>query len=128
MKEEKNNTLFIIALIGILIFVFWPTIEQTVMPLAEPAKELTITIVNQSEQVQSVIMPEPPTIQPQPVQQAQPVEPALGEIQNIAPQFVPADAQEIEFWEACAAGQAAGRRVSPRCPANAARALAEAGR
>ena len=128
MKEEKSNTLFIIALIGILVFMFWPTIKQTVMPLVEPARELTITIVNQSEQVQSVIMPELPAIQPQPVQQAQPVEPALGEIQNIAPQIAPADEQEIEFWTACAAGQAAGRRVSPRCPANAARALAEVGR
>ena len=72
MKEEKSNTLFIIALIGILIFMFWPTIKQTVTPLMEPAKELTITIVNQSEQVQSVIMPELPAINPQPVQQAQP--------------------------------------------------------
>ena len=128
MKEEKSNTLFIIALIGILVFMFWPTIKQTVTPLVEPAKELTITIVNEASQVQSVIMPELPAIQPQPVQQAEPAQPALGEIQNIAPQFVPADAQEIEFWEACAAGQAAGRRVSPRCPANAARALAEVGR
>jgi hypothetical protein len=98
MKEEKNNTLFIIALIGILVFVFWPTIKQTVTPLMDPARELTITIVNEASQVQSVMV-QPPAIQPQPVQQVQPA-------------FTPGQLAD------CAYSQAAGL-PSAGCPENA---------
>ena len=103
MKQNNNNNLILAALVVAALVYFWPSIQQHLGGLAEPARELTITIVNQSEQAQNVMVQPPPAIQPQPVQQA-------------APSFTPGQLAD------CAYAQAAGL-PSAGCPENAGEVL-----